>query len=244
LATPKRRKIDGAPPLRGLASSNVYSSSNRRKISRNGKCRQIAVPYFLFSLTKNPLSTLPILTESTGCQLTWPGYRIAFLRGAKCQSSAEGRRIAIRIRRSLPNARGGCRNISVRCWGVHNDKTELVPCEHGDHDVGSHCSVAPGICKSAGRGRLHCASPPRSEYYDGQHTRGWRGRQWQPRAQRRASWCACCRLRCAALRRYRLRGGGFERLPALIKRRILRVHSAAAGAGEQDGSENLNGERS
>jgi hypothetical protein len=34
-STPKRRKIDGATPPVGLASSNVYSFFNRRKISRN-----------------------------------------------------------------------------------------------------------------------------------------------------------------------------------------------------------------
>jgi hypothetical protein len=36
----------------------------------------------------------------------------------------------------------------------------------------------------------------------------------------------------------------FERLPALPKRRVLTTHSAVNGAGEQGGSENVNGERS
>jgi hypothetical protein len=38
--------------------------------------------------------------------------------------------------------------------------------------------------------------------------------------------------------------GAFERLPALAKRRILTPRSAVTGAGEQGGSENLNGGRS
>jgi hypothetical protein len=165
------------------------------------------------------------------------------LRGAKCQSSAEGRRIAIRIRRSLANGERWVLEYLTRVGGSIMTKRRWYRASMVTMMLAATALSQPAFAKAQdGLGFI-----PPHHLAQNITTAGTPGVAGKAVATQGTAESELVRVLPAAMRRTAALPaavGVFKRLAALIKRPILTTHSAVTGAGEQDGSENLNGERS